>query len=252
MLVEKERLEYATLKIICDAGQPVGCGAISAILQQQGYMISEATVGRLLRDFDVAGYTVKAGYQGRTLSPAGYERMNQLANKEKSLQWGAEFASALQGRSKEQLLEVLVARRAIESEIAALAAIHATCSELHQLREVVESQKLRLESGGVAAQQDVDFHALIAQMARNRVLGAAIALIRQDTQLSPVLEFIRKHVNSLVYIDHKKMYQAICSRQPELARQAMLEHINNLITDVERYWELTAAHDTPESGSTNH
>ena len=65
MLGERERLEVDALAIIRDAAQPVGSGALSSILRQLGHGVSEATVGRLLRDFDLAGYTSKAGFQGR-------------------------------------------------------------------------------------------------------------------------------------------------------------------------------------------
>ena len=239
MLNDKERLEADSLAVIRDADQPVGSGALSANLRQRGHVVSEATVGRLLRDFDQAGYTQKAGFQGRNLSAAGRERLAALAAKEKSLQWGAEFSDAIKGHNKEKLLEVLIARRAIESELAALAAENATEEELQLLNSIVDDQRRTLAAGEMTARQDVDFHAIIARMARNQVLGAAVGLIRQDMQLSPVLEYIRKHVHSQLYIDHDNIRKAILSRQPTKARQAMVTHINSLITDVEHYWETT-------------
>jgi GntR family L-lactate dehydrogenase operon transcriptional regulator len=239
VLNEKERLEADSLAVIRDADQPVGSGALSAVLRQLGHVVSEATVGRLLRDFDQAGYTQKAGFQGRTLSAAGRDKLTALADKEKSLQWGAEFSDAIKGHDKEKLLEVLIARRAIESELAALAAQNATEEEHQLLNTIVDDQRRTLAAGEMTARQDVDFHAMIARMARNQVLAAAIGLIRQDTQLSPVLEYIRKHVHSKLYIDHDNIRKAILGRQPAQARQAMAAHINSLITDVERFWETT-------------
>jgi len=238
MLGEREKLERDILAIIRDSAQPVGCGNISQVLQGKGYAISEATVGRLLRELDNQGRTDKAGFQGRMLSAQGAARLAELENKEKSLQWGAEFANALRGHSKDQLLEVLVARRAIESELACLAAAKGTAAEVAQLRDILERQRQALADGGTAAQEDVDFHALIARMAGNRILGAAIALIRQDTQLSPVLEYIRRRVKSAVYIDHQRIAEAIAAGQADLARELMTEHINNLMKDVEKYWKM--------------
>ena len=134
---------------------------------------------------------------------------------------------------------MLIARRAIESELAALAAVNATEEELRQLNAIVDDQRRTLAAGGMTARQDVDFHAVIARMARNRVLASAVGLIRQDTHLSPVLEYIRKHVHSMIYIDHDNIRKAILARQADQSRQAMITHINNLIADVERYWEPT-------------
>lgn len=232
-------LEKNILTIIRDSVQPVGCGAISHLLQKQDISISEATVGRLLRDMDNQGYTDKAGFQGRLLSPQGLARLAQLESRQKSRQWGEEFASILNGHTKEQLMEVLIARRAIESELAYLAAANRTKDEANALHEVLERQRQALATGSGAAQEDVDFHAIICGMARNRVLEAAVTLIRQDTQLSPILEYIRLHVKSLIYIDHQKIAEAIAQGQAEKAREGMIEHINNLIRDVEKYWTIS-------------
>jgi len=242
MADERGSPEQQILTIIRDSVQPMGCGAISRLLQKQGFSISEATVGRLLRDMDNQGHTEKAGFQGRLLSPKGIDRLALLENKQKGRQWGEEFASILNGHSKEDLLEVLIARRAIESELAYLAAVNRTEAEARALHEVLERQRLALAAGSGAAQEDVDFHAIICLMARNRVLEAAVSLIRQDTQLSPILEFIRRHVKSLVYIDHQKVAEAIAEGQANSAREGMIEHINNLIRDVEKYWKLSENH----------
>ncbi len=238
MLNARENLERDLLTIIRDSAQPVGCGYISQVLQNKGHSISEATVGRMLRDLDNHGYTDKAGFQGRSLSAKGLARLEELENKRKSLEWGIEFASALRGHSKAQLLEVLVARRAIESELAYLAARNRSEADAAQLGAILQRQREALDAGGGAAQEDVEFHALIARMAGNRILGAAIALIRQDTQLSPVLEYIRRRVKSAVYIDHQRIAEAIAAGQADLARELMTEHINNLMKDVEKYWKM--------------
>lgn len=242
MLSEREQLERDLLAIIRDSSQPMGCGNLRQMLAGRGHTISEATVGRFLRDLDNLNYTDKAGFQGRLLSAKGLARLTELENKERSLQWGAEFSNALRGHTKDQLLEILVARRAIESELAYLAARNRTDEEAGQMQAVLEMQRQALAEGGTAAAEDVDFHSCIARAARNRVLGSAIAFIRQDTQLSPVLEYIRRHVKSMVYIDHQRITEAIAAGNADAARQAMVEHINNLIKDVEKYWKLIEKH----------
>lgn len=238
MLSEKERLECDVLSIMKDSLQAMGCGSICVKLRSQGHSISEATIGRVLRELDGAGYTEKSGYQGRRLSAQGIDRLAELGDKDRRLKWGAELIGAVQGHTKEQLLEVLIARRVIESELAYLAAKNATNETRQQLSQVLDRQRSVLDSGAGAAEEDVEFHNIIASMACNRVLAAAVALIRQDTQLSPLLEYIRLHVCSLVYVDHQKIFDNIINGQPDKAKEAMSEHIDNLIHDVEKYWEL--------------
>ena len=236
MLNQKERLEADALAVIRDANQPMGSCKLRHMLFQMGHDVSEATVGRILQKFDKYGYTVKAGFRGRSLSAAGRARLAKFAVKETNLFWGTNFSEVLLSQQKDHLLEVLVARRAIESELAALAAVNGTVAEIRQLYAIVEEQRRRNSTGNITAKQDVDFHATIARMARNKTLASILGLTRQDKHLTPVFEYIRKRVQSVIIIDHVRIFKAIVARQPEQARIAMGRHIDNIIADIEQYW----------------
>lgn len=234
----KDRIEKDMLVIINNAdGQPLGCGAISTLLSRSGHNISEATVGRYLRDFDNLGYTEKVSNQGRVLSQTGKDRIGIISNQEATFLGGIRFAEAIRSHTKEDLIEVLVARRAIESELAYLAALNQNKSCRDKLRAIIEEQKKMISDVGAFSGQDVVFHKAVAKMAKNRVLEAAISLIRQDTQLSPILTHIRKEVNKRIYIDHMNIYEAIMAGKPEMARDAMKAHMEGLINDVTEYWD---------------
>ena len=237
MLNEKEAVEKELLLLLRDSTQPAGCGSLCAALQARGFRISEATTGRLLRDFDLQSYTEKSGYQGRCLSSAGEARLQQLLQRERRQQWREELTSAVQGHTKEELLEVLVARDAIEGALAALAAQNATPDDVVALTHVLTRQQLRAETEQVAADEDVAFHEELARIAGNKILRASIGLIRQDHQLSPVLETIRRRVGSKIHIDHQRIVDAIRAQDPEAAKAAMHQHIAGLIHDVEKYWD---------------
>ena len=68
---DKMRMLFLILKSIDNSEVPVGSGYVRNILQMQGINISEATVGRILRQLDIKGYTEKIGFKGRKLTPAG-------------------------------------------------------------------------------------------------------------------------------------------------------------------------------------
>lgn len=234
----KDKIEKDMLTIINNAdGQPLGCGAISTLLSRTGHTISEATVGRYLRDFDNQQYTEKVSNQGRVLSEKGKERMWMISNQEASFLGGMRFAEAIRSHTKEDLIEVLVARRAIESELAYLAALNKNKTCRDALSTIIEQQKKLIADVSAFSGQDVIFHKAVAKMARNRVLEAAISLIRQDTQLSPILTHIRKEVNKRIYIDHMTIYEAIMDGNAELARECMKAHMEGLIKDVNEYWD---------------
>ncbi|MFZ5753871.1 MAG: FCD domain-containing protein [Bacillota bacterium] len=238
MLAEKDRQDYLTLFIIGQSESPVGSGYLSRELKTYGWDVSEATAGRILAQLDNLGYTTKVGYQGRTLTALGHAKLKELEDKKLRADQGLEFFRVLESRTKEELIDILVARRAIERELARLAAIHATDEEIKELWHIQRLQKERVAHWkGGAAEQDVAFHRIIARASRNKVLQGAMELIRQDGQLAPVLEYIRKEVHSVVSADHAKIVTAIEAHNPDLAEQYMQEHIENLIKDVNKYWD---------------
>ncbi len=238
-MVNKERQEYLTLLIINQSQSPVGSGYLSREFKNYGLDVSEATAGRILAQMDSLNYTNRIGYQGRTLTSKGTERLKELEEKKIRSDQGQEFFRALESRTKDELIDILVARRAIEREIARLAASNATEDEIKGLWHIQRMQKERVAHvRGGAAEQDVAFHRIVAKASRNKVLEGAMELIRQDGQLAPVLEFIRKEVHSVVSLDHAKIVTAIEKRDPDLAEKAMVDHLENIIRDVKRYWDL--------------
>ncbi|KXG75295.1 hypothetical protein AN618_19330 [Fervidicola ferrireducens] len=238
MSSEKKQLLYQILKTISNSSVPVGSGFVRENLKLNGYDISEATVGRILREMDAEGYTEKVGFKGRILTSYGIEKLRELEHDHKINHYGNELINVIKATGRKNLIDILIARKVIESQLARLAAQYITQKELKEMEEVIKFQQVHVEKGLSIAEDDVKFHKLIAQAARNRVLDAALDLIRQHGQLSPILEYIRKKVKSKVLLDHEKIFEAIASRNPEAAENAMVKHIENLIADVEKYWSM--------------
>jgi GntR family transcriptional repressor for pyruvate dehydrogenase complex len=238
LLLEKKHMIYDVLKIISKSRTPVGSGFVRDNLELEGFDVSEATVGRLLRDLDIKGYTEKVGFKGRSITSLGQQRLIKLEHEYRINKYGNELLNVIRITGKQELLDVLIARKAIESQLAKLAAKHITLVKLKELEKIIKDQQNHLKNGISIADDDVKFHKAIACAAKNRVLDAALDLIRQHGQLSPVFEYIRKEIKSTVFLDHKNIYKAIASRNPELSEKAMIIHIENLENDVEKYWEI--------------
>ncbi|MEC9488123.1 MAG: FCD domain-containing protein [Halanaerobium sp.] len=227
--------EYNVLKIIEQEGEPVGSCTISTKISP-GDALSEATVGRILRALDQKGLTRKVGFQGRVLTASGVEELQEYEkNKEKELHIHR-FLKLTQVEEKRELLNILVARRAIERETAALAVKNTSGEIIEEMQKIILMNEKLIEQGLSGAEADVQFHQLIARTAGNDILEAALNMIRKDAQLSPVLEIIRREVGGTVVADHKKILQAFERRSAAEAEQAMVQHINNLISDVNKYW----------------
>jgi GntR family transcriptional regulator, transcriptional repressor for pyruvate dehydrogenase complex len=229
---EKGQL-FLLLKFIDESDKPVGSGTACVALCNANHQVSEATAGRLLRELDERGFTERQGFKGRVLTNEGREYLHKLTHENNRMIFSQELARIVKSRNRDELLDILVARKAIEREIARLAALKITDEQLEQMESTV-SGHLNTENNVEVG--DVSFHNALADAAGNRVLKAALDLIRQDAQLSPILGYIRKQVHSKIFSDHLKIYQAVASRNPYAAEQAMVEHIENIMADVQKFW----------------
>ncbi|MDA8334490.1 MAG: FCD domain-containing protein [Peptococcaceae bacterium] len=241
----KDNLEYETLLILEEKTEALGSGVLSRLLNAGGRDVSEATVGRLLSEMDRQGLTEKLGFQGRVITADGRRKLDGIRRHQHRMAYGNRLLDTLESRRKEDLIDILVARRAIERELARLAAVHATDAEISLMDSVIREQEKFSSQNVLTAEHDVKFHRLIAVSAKNKVLAAAMDLIRQDGQLSPILEYIRKQVGGKLVVDHGAILQAIRERRPAGAEQAMIEHIESLIDDVQKYWGRPDGEDRP-------
>ncbi|HEX3031197.1 MAG TPA: FCD domain-containing protein [Bacillota bacterium] len=216
--------------------EPLGSGLLSQLLAEQGNELSEATVGRILSSMDRQKLTRKIGYQGRVITDEGRSKLEQLQSLKQRITYGSRFIETLGSRKKEDIIDILVARRAIERELARLAAQRATEAEIQQINEVLQEQKLYTEEQKLTAEHDAKFHKLLAKVSKNRVLAAASDLIRNDEQLSPILNYVRMKVGDRLTLDHASIFRAIQAQDPDQAEQAMADHVQNIIQFVEEYW----------------
>lgn len=227
-------VEHAILHIL-EHTETLGSGAIWEQLDALGYPGSEPTVGRFLRTLDRQELTNRVSNRGRQVTAAGRERIAELCEAADQLHYETELVRTLRAATIDDILDVLIARRALERETCRLAAVNATDDEIAQLGATIAEQRRSMQTTGLAIDADVRFHALIAQAARNRVLTAAIELIRRDKQITLILNAILKRAGHRWVTGHVQIFDAIKSRSPERAEKAMLHHLDSLIDDVRKY-----------------
>ena len=233
MLSEKEKQQLIILRQLHKSDIPLGSGMLKDAIRSEGMELSEATVGRLLRDLDLQGFTLRIGFQGRTLTTVGSEYLEQLERDYQRSFYGSELIKSLNTRRKQDLIDILIARRAVEGEIARLAAKNASDNEVDKMRSIVQKQAELINAGESGVQQDSEFHTLLAKAGQNHVLYTVLDLIRREGSFSPVIERIRNQMRGSMVKDHLEILVAIQSRDPEQAYQAMVNHIEGLIQDVE-------------------
>lgn len=141
------------------------------------------------------------------------------------------FASAIL-QQKDALLDIFEARRIVEPEIAALAAERANPEELEQLEAILEEQARQIAEGETGVEADTAFHSTLAQAAKNgvflRLNDAIVDSLRETRERS--LQTHGRPARSLA--GHREILEAIRSRDPAMAREAMLKHLDAIEQNI--------------------
>jgi DNA-binding FadR family transcriptional regulator len=202
-------------------------------LNEMGFRFSEATVSRLLRRLDQRTWTSPVGTKGRVLTVSGRSRVAEV---ESQLRRDKAFIGAIDIRSVQQVLDLLVARKTVERETARGAATNATDEELRQLVELVEKHRAALARGEVAREAALNFHRLIGKACRNRLL-MALSQVVFDPNLDStedVLDLITQahgHGHQS-FPEHERVLAAILARDAAAAEREMVDHFDRAIDDV--------------------
>jgi GntR family transcriptional regulator, transcriptional repressor for pyruvate dehydrogenase complex len=130
---------------------------------------------------------------------------------------------------KRQLVgELLDFRKMLEPPMAARAAENATAEEVSRMEEILHRQDEKVRNGGLAVEEDTEFHYVIAQASGNsvvlKVMDVVMDLLRETRSRS--LQSEGRPRKSLA--GHKKILSAIKRRDGEGAENAMRQHIRDV------------------------
>ncbi|MDR2780133.1 MAG: FCD domain-containing protein [Synergistaceae bacterium] len=235
MDIDLDESRYTKLLELIDTdGFSMGAGKAQEALESLGIIVSEPTAGRALRDLERAGLLEKNGSHGRKLTAAGKKKLSEYRVIQDNIERARSFAESINPTEREELLDILAARRMIETELARLAASHITPSEIENLRSAAGKSRILLQRGENVADSDTLFHMTIASASRNRTLAGALKLIWHDGKYAKKLAHVRYHSKSVISDDHVEIIEALKSGSPDKSGSAMKAHINNVIRDVEK------------------
>lgn len=129
--------------------------------------------------------------------------------------------------------EMLQARQLLESNIAAFAATQVVKSDIADLRQALEQERAALESGQTNYDGDELFHALIAKATQNSLLEEMVQDLWRRRKGSAMWQKLHARISNQDYrrdwlSDHNKILQALQRKDPQGARQAMWQHLENV------------------------
>jgi GntR family transcriptional regulator, transcriptional repressor for pyruvate dehydrogenase complex len=224
------------MQALRDATSPLGARQGRIALLADGFDISEATVSRMLRDFDNRGWTTSAGRKGRVLTAAGSRHATLTREQEHATR---QVQQAIGVQTAQDLLNLLYARRTVERETARQAALSATGSDVAHLRELLAAQEECVAHDRPARTTSLDLHRAIAALAPNHIIRAMTELIlagrleRIETILDLVISSPTAEFDALE--EHRAIVDAIEAGDPVTAERLMQDHMERLIDEAERY-----------------
>jgi DNA-binding FadR family transcriptional regulator len=154
--------------------------------------------------------------------------------------------------------ELLVTRRLVESECAALAARCATTAQVDAIEHSLDAMiraAMHASSSGAASPLDEDhaFHLRIAQASNNSALLLLVQTLWAE-RAGPLFVRLEHHFNSpglwLAAIDeHRDIVRAIAARNPSAARSAMRRHMDQAARRFARNWMHAGKSAPPKESS---
>ena len=147
--------------------------------------------------------------------------------------------------SKEAVLQMIEMRRALESEVAQLAAERRTPAHVQLLRERMQAIAAAVAAGGDGVDEDVLFHRAIGEAAGNpflvRTLDYLSQLLQGATRVTRANEARRVDFAHSVMTEHERIVQAIERGDPAAARDAAASHMRNAAARIEQaepgFWQ---------------
>lgn len=133
--------------------------------------------------------------------------------------------------------ELLEARRAIEGETCALAAVLITDEQLDELQGLIAEMQAE-NSRDVTMSEDADrrFHMLIATSTQNSAMVAAVQMLWDARARSPQTQSlsVKAHAAGVVprIDEHAAILTALRNRSPDAARRAMRDHLTRVLDSL--------------------
>lgn len=230
---KNEELEYHILNKLKIEDMPAGAVLVHGYLDDMGISLSETGVSRLLRLYRKDGYLEKMGNQGHLLTDLGRKRIEQLETERALRQTLGKLTGSDIGEEN-QILGVLIARRAIEIEAAYRAAIKATDRDIEKLEEIIKTQYKEMEQGSDYAEISGDFHRTVLKISRVPLLETLYDFIGLSTQWQNFFIGTFKHYNTPLNVPHEEIYKAIKKHDPEGAVETMASHMDKIIENAKR------------------
>ncbi|HEX5697317.1 MAG TPA: FadR/GntR family transcriptional regulator [Rhodoferax sp.] len=149
--------------------------------------------------------------------------------------------------SRQAVIQMVEVRRALEAEVAALAAQRRTKTDIKHIHKSIANLDKAVLAGGDGVNEDVLYHLAIAEAARNPFLMGTLQYLGQflqgATRVTRANEARRADFERQVREEHALIGQAIEAGDADAARKAATSHMDNAIARIGQadpaFWQQT-------------
>jgi GntR family transcriptional repressor for pyruvate dehydrogenase complex len=223
---DRADLVVAVLSVLSAAN--AGASNLRETLISKGFHVSEPTVARLLRELDRDGSTLPSGNQGRALTEVGRAHLGRLEDNRHRHGNVSQIVDQLRFGSLDDVVNILIARRGIEREIARAAAANANERDIAELRKQVEL---------IRVGRATDMHDVLARAAHNAVLEALYHALARDPDMNRLhgqLSERRKSIDDLSFA--RRLAAAVARHDADRAEEMIVRHLDEMVEVATEYW----------------
>lgn len=215
------------LSVIKNANMPVGAIYISNEID-----MSQATVGRILKELEERKYIEKVSNKGRIITNLGNEFLQEYNDKKSKVDAAIRLTDSYNETSKETLIEILEMRKILEVKAIELACINRTKKQIIELELILKQHIVEISMDQLGNEQDLKLHLKIAEMSNNKTLYYLCRLLLTKKNAYTYFSIVTSDIKLAQIKHHEILIQAVKDKNIELATKTMNDHIDRIISDV--------------------
>lgn len=226
-----ERLQLQILKTLDAADSPQGAGAVSDTLRENGFFISEAAAGRILRGMRNDGLLARIGFQGHQITNEGRDRMRELDAHSRISEILRDCLNGGGERGKSHLCDALLALRSLGRETVSEAASRATEADLSRIEETIKEYGASPEGQPREGLFEAFYQALLAT-SKIPMFQHFFDLLSASVTGNPYLWKVFRKAERSLGGTYEGILDAIRAKQPEVAASRIDGQIEKAISQI--------------------
>jgi GntR family transcriptional regulator, transcriptional repressor for pyruvate dehydrogenase complex len=128
--------------------------------------------------------------------------------------------------------ELVDARLLFEPQMARAVAARATSEDLRGLEDIIRRQEERVANGRSGAEEDAEFHDLLARATRNTVVERIMEVIDGLLEDSQARLFRSVERSEISLEGNRRILEAVVRHDQEAAQEAMVEHLEDIARNL--------------------